>query len=201
MTALLIIGKTGHQQRLLQRRHGGDSDPFAIQKCAASQLGFEQFPMERVIDHAQDYPAFQLQADRDAKCRKPMCEIGRAIEGVDDPAVWRFPHQAFAALFSQNPVPWKGSCQHFRNGSFRPVVHFRHQVGDRPLFIIHAKIGAVCIGNDLSRLLCGGDRHRFKVLLHHAACLILLFPTITQEEWHLRRHSRMKLLTSLMFSC
>ena len=81
-----VIRKTGAEQRAIQTVGPGHLYTPAIERCALSALGGEEFVAHGIVNHAEFQLPLVLQPHRDTKARISVRVIRGAIQRVDDPA-------------------------------------------------------------------------------------------------------------------
>ena len=77
----------------------GDADAAVVQERAAPARRREEIVAHRVVDHAVRDLAAVRERDRNAVLRKAVQEVGRAVERIDDPDVFRVGVGAFGGAF------------------------------------------------------------------------------------------------------
>src|SRR5262245_23816225 len=85
MRDVLAEREAGPDERALERHLLAHADPASIELCAVAARGREQLLPHRIVDDAVLETAAVLDRDRDREDREPVQEVGRAVEGIDDP--------------------------------------------------------------------------------------------------------------------
>ena len=79
------VRKAGADQRTFQTALRADADFLPLELRAVTARCGEEFLSHGIVDHGMFEAAFVLHGDRYRKRRKPVQEIGRAVERIDDP--------------------------------------------------------------------------------------------------------------------
>ena len=97
--AAVAEGKAGADEAVAQMLALGDADAAVVQERTAPAGRREEIVAHRVVDHAVRDLAAVRERDRNAVLRKAVQEVGRAVERVDDPDVFRVGVGAFGGAF------------------------------------------------------------------------------------------------------
>src|SRR5262245_50656970 len=81
-----VIRKSGHKQALSQFFHPGDLDFLAVQGSAFSLSRKKKLVINGTIHPSSHDLTRNLYRDRNAEHLKTVCEIGRAVERIDNPS-------------------------------------------------------------------------------------------------------------------
>src|SRR5581483_2438205 len=96
------VRKTSSDTRPIKTALLADTNAPIVQVRTGSAGGHEDLLADRIVDDAVLEPSFVLAGNRDRESRKPVQEVRRAIERIDDPQ--RVAFASAAALLRQKSV-------------------------------------------------------------------------------------------------
>ena len=91
--------ESGADEAVTQMRPLRDADAPIVEECAATSGGREEVVADGVVDDSMRDLALVRERDRYAVLRKAVQEVGRAVERIDDPDVFRVGVVAFGGAF------------------------------------------------------------------------------------------------------
>src|SRR5204863_6742601 len=80
--------KAGSDQTIAQMLAARHADAPVVQERAAAPRGREEIVADGIVNHTLRHDAFVRQRDRYAVLRKPMEEVRRPVERIDDPEIF-----------------------------------------------------------------------------------------------------------------
>jgi hypothetical protein len=149
----------------------GHTDAAFVQVGTAAFGGAKQVVARRVVHHGLFQLALDGQCNADAVNGEAVDEVGRAVQGVDDPDVVCTPVNAcfFARLFSQDAVVGVGTQQGFDDGGFGRLIDFSDEIVGllgRHAHRLHVEGGAVDDGTSGAGGLDGHVEHGVQLGRH-----------------------------------
>ena len=126
-----VVRETGDDHRVDQPAGDRDGQPVPIQASALVSLGGEQLAPRRIVDGTHLRAAVDLESERRAEDRQPMCVVGGAVEGIEDPAPPRrlVQRRFLAQLLRQDIMIRKTLCDHPAAHTLALEVHLGDEIG------------------------------------------------------------------------
>ena len=159
----LWLGKPVPRIDSAKRRGFGDVDRLAVQRRALAALRGEHLVACRIVENA-DLKLLILahQRDRNAEHRIAMGKVGRAIEGIDIPAVVGV-GTAASAFFADNAVFRPAGAQALDDQLLRSAVGLGHQIN--VAFVLDSDVAGE-VAHEKRAGLAGNRFHLGQVLRH-----------------------------------
>src|SRR5208283_1709373 len=110
-----VVRESGAEQGGPQVGRGADANRLAVEACALSAMRDEAFLFQRVVDHAELHAPAPFVRDRYAELRIAVCEVGGAVERIDDPSMVAL-MRAGAAFLREDRMGWKCAMDHVDDG-------------------------------------------------------------------------------------
>ena len=123
------VGKAGADQTIGEFLALAHAQAAVVQVSAASSCGGEEVILGRVVDHRLSKHAVMLQGDRHGILLVAVQKVGRAIERVDNPDIFRV--ALSTALFCKNRMGRIGVQQGCYDGLLRSTIHLADVIGVR----------------------------------------------------------------------
>jgi hypothetical protein len=133
MAGLALERNTSGQNAITQGLASGDPQALVIVEGPTASLSPIEVIGDWIIDNASNQAPFPFQRNRDRQMRNGVDEIGRAIDGVDNPAIGLVGAFDHAALFTQKAIAGARFAQLFKQDFFSLEISSGYKIG-RALF-------------------------------------------------------------------
>ncbi len=129
--------------------YGRNPDRGAVERCALSSNRSETLAPHRIVDQTDDDLLAKFERDRNRDLRIAVREISRAVERIDDPAVFSSRAGDFRFFLRQDRMLGKLALQYFDDALLSRAIDGGDQI-DRTFVIDQPGLVPVC-ANDLPR--------------------------------------------------
>ena len=139
--------EAGRQNSTVEIASGAAAQTVAVQLCALTASGGEQFVTHRIVYHSNFGAAFDTNGDRYREVRQTFDKVGSAIQWIDNPLNILISTFKFTAFFGDDGVLWVRFTNRVDNHRFGSFIYVGHEVVTAFLARFYSVRGFIVFGN------------------------------------------------------